>query len=291
MLRMDTQQPRLFEYLESDLDGLVTSVLASPVFVTVPVGPVPVCVGGRQVCVGAGSVERRNGSGGWPTSFIPSSSSRPRQGAVPEVAGFGSSHPLGADGRRRHGGGPGGDPGPLHLDRGRGRRGPAPASRPGPGDGCPGVRGERGPAAGQGAAAPEHRHEARRHGGVEQSLPDASIGGTGGLSRAETTPPSVDIASTLRSLGTTGRHPVRQVHPARGLLQGPAGSSLASTPSVWPVRGYLSAGFGNRPDPFTGQRTSTRASTSRCRSERRCSPPRTVSWCRAASRRATGTPW
>jgi len=29
---------------------------------------------------------------------------------------------------------------------------------------------------------------------------------------------------------------------------------LASTPSVWPVHGYLSAGFGNRIDPFTGQR-------------------------------------
>ena len=29
---------------------------------------------------------------------------------------------------------------------------------------------------------------------------------------------------------------------------------LASTPSIWPVRGYLSAGFGNRVDPFTGQR-------------------------------------
>jgi len=29
---------------------------------------------------------------------------------------------------------------------------------------------------------------------------------------------------------------------------------LASTPSIWPVRGYLSAGFGNCLDPFTGQR-------------------------------------
>ena len=28
---------------------------------------------------------------------------------------------------------------------------------------------------------------------------------------------------------------------------------LSSTPSIWPVRGYLSAGFGNRLDPFTGQ--------------------------------------
>ena len=29
---------------------------------------------------------------------------------------------------------------------------------------------------------------------------------------------------------------------------------LACTPSIWPVRGYLSAVFGNRIDPFTGQR-------------------------------------
>ena len=28
---------------------------------------------------------------------------------------------------------------------------------------------------------------------------------------------------------------------------------LSSTPSIWPVRGYLSASFGNRIDPFTGQ--------------------------------------
>ncbi len=30
---------------------------------------------------------------------------------------------------------------------------------------------------------------------------------------------------------------------------------LASTPSIWPVRGYLSSTFGTRNDPFTGKRT------------------------------------
>ena len=28
---------------------------------------------------------------------------------------------------------------------------------------------------------------------------------------------------------------------------------LASTPSIWPIRGYLSSGFGQRNDPFTGE--------------------------------------
>lgn len=28
---------------------------------------------------------------------------------------------------------------------------------------------------------------------------------------------------------------------------------IAFTPSIWPVRGYLSSGFGRRPDPFTGE--------------------------------------
>src|SRR5512143_3954718 len=36
--------------------------------------------------------------------------------------------------------------------------------------------------------------------GVEQSLPDAGVGGVGGLSSIDTTVPSLDIASSLRSL-------------------------------------------------------------------------------------------
>jgi murein DD-endopeptidase MepM/ murein hydrolase activator NlpD len=89
--------------------------------------------------------------------------------------------------------------------------------------------------------------------GVEQSLPDAAVGGVGGLSRNETLPPSVDIASTLEELDTT----VSTLSDKSNRLEAyfrDQKELLASTPSIWPVRGYFSAGFGNRPDPFTGLR-------------------------------------
>jgi len=89
--------------------------------------------------------------------------------------------------------------------------------------------------------------------GVEQSLPDASLGGVGGLSRSETTPPSVDIASTLQNLDQT----VGTLSEKSSRLEAyfkDQREVLASTPSIWPLRGYLSASFGNRPDPFTGVR-------------------------------------
>jgi len=89
--------------------------------------------------------------------------------------------------------------------------------------------------------------------GVEQSLPDASIGGVGGLSGSETTPPSIDIASTLQSLdqkvGTLSEKSTRLEAYFRDQRE-----VLASTPSIWPLRGYLSERFGNRNDPFTGLR-------------------------------------
>ena len=89
--------------------------------------------------------------------------------------------------------------------------------------------------------------------GVEESLPDAAVGGVGGLSRNETLPPSVDIASTLEELDTT----VSTLSDKSNRLEAyfrDQKELLASTPSIWPVRGYFSAGFGNRPDPFTGLR-------------------------------------
>jgi murein DD-endopeptidase MepM/ murein hydrolase activator NlpD len=89
--------------------------------------------------------------------------------------------------------------------------------------------------------------------GVEQTLPDASIGGVGGLSRAETTPPSVDIASALQSLDqTVGTLSEKSTHLEAYFKD--QREFLASTPSIWPLRGYLSERFGNRTDPFTGLR-------------------------------------
>jgi murein DD-endopeptidase MepM/ murein hydrolase activator NlpD len=88
--------------------------------------------------------------------------------------------------------------------------------------------------------------------GVDQSLPDASLGGVGGLSRSETSPPSVDIASTLLNLNQT----VGTLSEKSTRLEAYFAEQqevLASTPSIWPVRGYFSARFGNRPDPFTGR--------------------------------------
>jgi murein DD-endopeptidase MepM/ murein hydrolase activator NlpD len=88
--------------------------------------------------------------------------------------------------------------------------------------------------------------------GVDQSLPDPGLGGVGGMTRSETTAPSVDIASALRSMdervGSLTEKSTRLEDVFRDQRQ-----LLASTPSIWPVRGYLSASFGKRVDPFTGQ--------------------------------------
>jgi murein DD-endopeptidase MepM/ murein hydrolase activator NlpD len=88
--------------------------------------------------------------------------------------------------------------------------------------------------------------------GVEQSLPDAGVGGVGGLSNVETTVPSLDIASSLRSLDDKVGTLTEKSSRLETIFESQR-EMLASTPSVWPVRGYLSAAFGNRIDPFTGQ--------------------------------------
>jgi murein DD-endopeptidase MepM/ murein hydrolase activator NlpD len=87
--------------------------------------------------------------------------------------------------------------------------------------------------------------------GLEQSVPDPAVGGVGGVSSAESIAPSISSPS-LRAMEdhlidlTKRSERLEEFYRDQRVL-------LASTPSIWPVRGYLSTAFGNRVDPFTGQ--------------------------------------
>lgn len=84
--------------------------------------------------------------------------------------------------------------------------------------------------------------------GVDAPPPDATVGGTGGGTVADRAANRVasleEMSSRLSQLTEKSRQLTGIFEKQRSLL--------ATTPSVWPVRGYLSAGFGNRKDPFTG---------------------------------------
>jgi murein DD-endopeptidase MepM/ murein hydrolase activator NlpD len=88
--------------------------------------------------------------------------------------------------------------------------------------------------------------------GLEKTLPDSALGGVGGVLNIDTMSPSLDPRSldqatkTLSDLESRSKHLEAFFADQRVLL--------ASTPSIWPVRGYLSATFGHRIDPFTNQR-------------------------------------
>jgi murein DD-endopeptidase MepM/ murein hydrolase activator NlpD len=88
--------------------------------------------------------------------------------------------------------------------------------------------------------------------GLEHSLPEAGTAGVGGAIGQESQAPALApraLAAIDESLTSLTRRSAQleEFYRDQTLV-------LASTPSIWPVRGYLSAGFGNRLDPFTGQR-------------------------------------
>jgi len=87
--------------------------------------------------------------------------------------------------------------------------------------------------------------------GVEKSLPDAQVGGVGGLTSLETKPPALDVSQSIRSLDKTVSDLTERSSKLETIFEDQK-LLLASTPSTWPVRGYLSSAFGNRIDPFTG---------------------------------------
>lgn len=88
--------------------------------------------------------------------------------------------------------------------------------------------------------------------GLEQSLPEGGaavgVGGPNGLTEAEALATG-SMATMDKELTTLAARSIQLEEFYRDQH-----TLLASTPSIWPVRGYLSAAFGNRADPFTGQR-------------------------------------
>lgn len=89
--------------------------------------------------------------------------------------------------------------------------------------------------------------------GLEQTLPDARVGGVGGVTSLESTAPSLDATLSLQSMERSASELTERSTRLEEFYQDQK-VLLASTPSVWPVRGYLSSGFGNRNDPFTGMK-------------------------------------
>ncbi|MFQ5790202.1 MAG: M23 family metallopeptidase [Acidobacteriota bacterium] len=92
--------------------------------------------------------------------------------------------------------------------------------------------------------------------GLDTTLPGDSAGGIGGpasddyvssSSAYQRARESLDqMAGDLASLEEKSRV-LERFYEQHSLM-------LASTPSIWPVRGYLSSPYGMRRDPFTGQR-------------------------------------
>jgi hypothetical protein len=86
--------------------------------------------------------------------------------------------------------------------------------------------------------------------GVDAPPQDPTVGGTGGGTAADRTAPAV---ASFAEMTTRLNELTEKSSELTGVFD-KRRSILATTPSVWPVRGYLSAGFGNRDDPFTGLR-------------------------------------
>jgi murein DD-endopeptidase MepM/ murein hydrolase activator NlpD len=86
--------------------------------------------------------------------------------------------------------------------------------------------------------------------GLESSLPEPPAG-VGGVTGAESVAPSREIDLSLPAFEKNVDSLNKKSAELEAVYQDQK-QLLASTPSTWPVRGYLSSRFGNRIDPFTG---------------------------------------
>jgi murein DD-endopeptidase MepM/ murein hydrolase activator NlpD len=80
---------------------------------------------------------------------------------------------------------------------------------------------------------------------------DGGVGGVGGVAGVDLDPPSRDPEVTLHALSRSLSDLAERSQRIETFYADQT-ELLAHTPSVWPVRGYFSSGFGNRTDPFTG---------------------------------------
>jgi hypothetical protein len=89
--------------------------------------------------------------------------------------------------------------------------------------------------------------------GLQQTLPgaDGIVGGVGGVTGVDLDPPSRDPDVTLHTLSRSLSDLATRSQQIETIYADQT-ARLSHTPSVWPVRGYFSSGFGNRADPFTG---------------------------------------
>jgi murein DD-endopeptidase MepM/ murein hydrolase activator NlpD len=90
--------------------------------------------------------------------------------------------------------------------------------------------------------------------GLEQTLPAAAggvVGGVGGVTGVDPDPPSRDPEVTLHALSRSVSDLATRSQRIETFYADQT-ARLSHTPSVWPVRGYFSSGFGSRLDPFTG---------------------------------------
>jgi hypothetical protein len=89
--------------------------------------------------------------------------------------------------------------------------------------------------------------------GLQQTLPgaDGIVGGVGGVTGVDLDPPSRDPDVTLHKLSRSLSDLATRSQQIETIYADQT-ARLSHTPSVWPVRGYFSSGFGNRADPFTG---------------------------------------
>lgn len=89
--------------------------------------------------------------------------------------------------------------------------------------------------------------------GIEPGPSEAGIAGVGGASSRESTVPSQDPGFAFRSMDRNVSDLAEKSARLEAFYRDQK-VLLASTPSIWPVRGYLASRFGNRLDPFTNQR-------------------------------------